>query len=87
MDSPQGTRVLGWDTPTPGRSSSGRYMTRKAFGHLGFTGTSIWIDPEQDLCIVFLTNRVCPTRENAKIRSLRPLVHDLAYEWMNGCST
>ncbi|MEP6733583.1 MAG: serine hydrolase [bacterium] len=51
------SRALGWDTPTP-NSSSGRYFSARSFGHTGFTGTSIWIDPERSLFIVLLTNRV-----------------------------
>ena len=75
----RGTRVLGWDTPTPGRSSSGQFFGRNAVGHLGFTGTSIWLDPDEELVAVLLTNRVCPTRRNDKIKAFRPLVHDAAW--------
>jgi beta-N-acetylhexosaminidase len=71
------SRALGWDTPD-GRSSAGDYFTSSAFGHTGFTGTSIWIDPELDLWVVLLTNRVHPTRENQKIVALRRAVHDAA---------
>jgi CubicO group peptidase (beta-lactamase class C family) len=73
----QGSRALGWDTPS-GRSSAGDYFTRSAFGHTGFTGTSIWIDPELDMFVVLLTNRVNPTRDNDKHIPLRRAVHDLA---------
>ncbi len=73
----QASRALGWDTPS-GRSSAGDYFTRSAFGHTGFTGTSIWIDPELDMFVVLLTNRVNPTRDNAKHIPLRRAVHDLA---------
>jgi beta-N-acetylhexosaminidase len=73
----QASRALGWDTPD-GRSSAGDYFTRSAFGHTGFTGTSIWIDPELDLFVVLLTNRVNPTRDNDKHVPLRRGVHDLA---------
>jgi beta-N-acetylhexosaminidase len=69
------SRALGWDTPSEG-SSSGDYFTTRAFGHTGFTGTSLWIDPELDLWVVLLTNRVHPTRENTRIAALRRAVHD-----------
>ena len=68
-------RALGWETPT-GRNSAGHLMTRPAFGHTGFTGTSIWIDPAHDLFIVLLTNRVNPTRANNKITAVRQAVAD-----------
>ena len=71
------SRALGWDTPA-GASSAGDYFTTYAFGHMGFTGTSIWIDPALDLWVVLLTNRVHPTRENQKIVPLRRAVHDAA---------
>ena len=73
----QASRALGWDTPGD-ESSAGDYFTRSAFGHTGFTGTSIWIDPELDMFVVLLTNRVNPTRNNAKHIPLRRTVHDLA---------
>jgi len=71
------SRGLGWDTPS-GRSSAGDYFTSEAFGHTGYTGTSIWIDAELDLFVVLLTNRVNPTRENSKHVPLRRAVHDAA---------
>jgi beta-glucosidase-like glycosyl hydrolase/CubicO group peptidase (beta-lactamase class C family) len=70
-----GTRTLGWAMPTEG-SSSGHYYSAHSFGHTGFTGTSIWIDPDRQLFVVLLTNRVNPTRENQKIAQLRPALHD-----------
>ncbi|PIE61985.1 MAG: serine hydrolase [Desulfobacterales bacterium] len=70
-------RVAGFDTPSKENSSSGRYFSRHAIGHLGFTGTSIWMDPEDGLIVVLLTNRVHPSRKNTKIRQFRPLIHDL----------
>src|SRR6267142_2780070 len=70
-----GTRTLGWAVPTEG-GSSGHYFSAHSFGHTGFTGTSIWIDPDRDLFIVLLTNRVNPTRENQKMAQLRPAFHD-----------
>src|SRR5438477_3860937 len=70
-----GTRTLGWAVPTEG-GSSGHYFSAHSFGHTGFTGTSIWIDPDRQLFVVFLTNRVHPTRENMKIQQVRPKLHD-----------
>ncbi len=68
-------RTLGWDVVTQ-PSSSGHYFSPGSFGHTGFTGTSLWIDPERGLFVVLLTNRVNPTRSNEQIRQLRPAVHD-----------
>jgi CubicO group peptidase (beta-lactamase class C family) len=70
-----GSRALGWDTMLP-TSSCGRKMSASAFGHTGFTGTSVWIDPERGIYVVFLTNRVNPSRENNKIQMIRPALHD-----------
>jgi len=67
---PGSSRALGWDTPS-GLSSAGSLLSRSSFGHTGFTGTSIWIDPERDIYIVLLSNRVHPTRENTKIAVVR----------------
>jgi CubicO group peptidase (beta-lactamase class C family) len=76
---PGSTRALGWDTPSDsGYSSAGSAMSRRAFGHTGFTGTSIWIDPERELFVILLTNRVNPTRANTRILRVRPRVADLA---------
>lgn len=71
--------ALGWDTPSS-PSSSGQYFSSQSFGHLGFTGTSIWIDPVCELEVVLLSNRVHPTRNNDGIRSFRPVIHDLVYQ-------
>ena len=73
------SRALGWDTPSEG-SSAGTKLSARAYGHTGFTGTSMWIDPAQDLFIVLLTNRVHPTRENRLILEVRRAVADLAVE-------
>jgi len=70
-----GTRTLGWAAPTEG-GSSGHFFSPHSFGHTGFTGTSIWIDPDRQLFVVFLTNRVYPTRENQKHIKVRPALHD-----------
>lgn len=71
---------LGFDTPTVGGSTSGRYFSLKSAGHLGFTGTSLWMDPEQEVIVVLLSNRVHPARENEKIRQFRPYFHDTLME-------
>ncbi len=73
------TRTTGWDVPVQ-PSSSGQYFSAKSFGHTGFTGTSLWIDPERDLFVILLTNRVNPTRENEKIRQVRPALHDEVFK-------
>jgi CubicO group peptidase (beta-lactamase class C family) len=70
------TRALGWDTRSEEHSMAGEYMSMSAFGHSGFTGTTVWIDPENQVFIVFLSNRVYPTRENRKISGVRPIVHN-----------
>jgi CubicO group peptidase (beta-lactamase class C family) len=69
-------RTVGWDVPTPPSSSGGHLLSSTAYGHTGFTGTSIWIDPEKDLFVILLTNRVNPTRANEKIRQVRPALAD-----------
>ena len=74
--SPESSRALGWDTPS-GQSSAGDYFSDRSYGHTGFTGTSLWIDPERNLFVVLLTNRVNPTRENQKHVPLRRAIADL----------
>jgi len=69
------SRALGWDTPAPG-SSAGRFFSPRSFGHTGFTGTSIWADPEKQLFVVLLTSRVNPTRDNPRLGPLRRAVAD-----------
>jgi len=71
------TRALGWDT-ADGRNSAGSMMSDRAFGHTGFTGTSIWIDPAADVFVLLLTNRVNPTRANMRIARVRRAVADAA---------
>jgi CubicO group peptidase (beta-lactamase class C family) len=85
---PVSSRALGWDTPTdesgqrsstpgqPGYSSAGSLFSARSFGHTGFTGTSMWMDPQRGLYVILLTNRVHPTRENNKIRDTRAQVAD-----------
>ena len=70
---------LGWDTPSQ-PSSSGQWFSPESFGHLGFTGTSIWIDPVRELEVIFLSNRVHPTRDNQAIKTFRPKLHDAIIE-------
>jgi len=69
------TRTLGWAARTEG-GSSGHFFGPHSFGHTGFTGTSIWIDPDRQVFVVLLANRVYPTRENQKHIKVRPAVHD-----------
>ncbi len=71
--------VAGFDTPLKVNSSAGRYFSKSSIGHLGFTGTSFWIDPETSVIIIFLTNRVHPLRSNEGIKQFRPQIHDLIY--------
>ena len=71
--------ALGWDTPTRGSSSSGQHFSEKSVGHLGFTGTSLWIDLERELIIVMLTNRIHQVAKRSRF-DLRPKVHDAIVE-------
>jgi len=87
---PASSRALGWDTPAdetsqrssvagqPGFSSAGTLLSARSFGHTGFTGTSMWMDPERELYVILLTNRVHPTRDNNQIREVRAQVADAA---------
>jgi CubicO group peptidase (beta-lactamase class C family) len=77
---PPGTsRALGWDTPS-GASHSGKYFSPQSFGHLGYTGTSLWIDPTRQLSITLLTNRTWPDCSNHAIKQVRPKFHDAVIE-------
>ncbi len=71
--------AMGWDTPSA-PSSSGSRFSAASFGHLGYTGTSIWVDPTTELEVVLLSNRVHPTRRNEAIKQFRPAIHDLIYD-------
>jgi len=85
---PASSRALGWDTPADetgqrssvpgesGYSSAGSLFSGRSFGHTGFTGTSMWMDPERELFVILLTNRVHPTRDNDRIREVRAQVAD-----------
>ena len=75
QDSSLSHRALGWETPN-GANSAGRLMKRPAFGHTGFTGTSMWMDPSRDLFVILLTNRVNPTRQNLRIGGVRVALAD-----------
>jgi len=81
-----GTRTLGWAVPTEG-GSSGHYFSSHSFGHTGFTGTSIWIDPDRQVFVVLLTNRVHPRRENTKIQQVRPELHDAVMKALGFATT
>jgi len=70
--------VAGFDTPSKLNSSAGHFFSQASIGHLGFTGTSFWMDPDSGLIVILLTNRVHPSRANHKIKKFRPRLHDLA---------
>ena len=74
---PDSTWCLGWDTPSPQGSSAGAHFSPHSVGHLGFTGTSVWLDLEHNRHVLLLSNRVHPTRDNDTIRAFRPFIHDL----------
>jgi serine-type D-Ala-D-Ala carboxypeptidase len=77
---PPGTsRTLGWDTPSA-PSQSGKYFGPRSFGHLGYTGTSLWVDPDRQLSITLLTNRTWPDCANQAIKQIRPKFHDAVVE-------
>ena len=76
---PGSSRALGWDTPSA-PSQSGKYFGANSFGHLGYTGTSLWIDPERQLSVVLLTNRTWPDCQNQAIKDVRPRFHDAVVE-------
>lgn len=81
---PAGTsRALGWDTPSQ-PSSSGQHFSPRSIGHLGYAGTSLWIDPEQRLAVALLTNRTWPDRTNQAIREVRPAFHNAVVEALTG---
>lgn len=80
QDGPEGSDwALGWDTPTPGQSSSGTQFSETSIGHLGFTGTSVWIDLEKEAIVVMLTNRVHLIAKKSRFE-LRPIVHDFVMD-------
>ena len=71
-----GRRWLGFDAPSPQRSASGRHFSPNTVGHLGFTGTSFWMDLDRAIIVILLSNRVHPSRKNEKIKCFRPAIHD-----------
>ncbi|MEW6351531.1 MAG: serine hydrolase domain-containing protein [Thermodesulfobacteriota bacterium] len=73
---PERTRALGFDTPSPVDSTSGKYFSLQSIGHTGFTGTSLWIDPMKETIVVLLTNRVFAGEGDPRIKSFRPRFHD-----------
>ena len=80
QSSPAGTsRALGWDTPSS-PSQSGKHFGSRSYGHLGYTGTSLWIDPDRQLSITLLTNRTWPDCQNQAIKQVRPACHDAVVE-------
>jgi CubicO group peptidase (beta-lactamase class C family) len=77
---PPGTsRTLGWDTPSQ-PSQSGKYFSSRSYGHLGYTGISLWIDPDRQLAVTLLTNRTWPDRSSQLIKQIRPTFHDAVVE-------
>jgi CubicO group peptidase (beta-lactamase class C family) len=78
------TWALGWDTPSLENSSSGKHFSPKSVGHLGFTGTSVWMDLEKDVIVILLTNRTLTTDNHEKIKAFRPGIHDVIMEELDG---
>ncbi len=78
-----GSRTLGFDTPSVCDSSAGKYFSENSVGHLGFTGTSFWFDLEKELLVILLSNRVYFGRNNEKIKAFRPAIHDTVVECLN----
>jgi len=76
----QDGRALGFDTPSSKGSSCGRHFSNKTVGHLGFTGTSFWMDLDQEIIVILLTNRIHPSRDNNRIKAFRPKLHDAVME-------
>lgn len=76
------TWALGWDTPSRVGSSTGGSFSEKSVGHLGFTGTSLWMDLDKEVVVAFLTNRIHPSRENEKIKKFRPRLHRCVMEFL-----
>ncbi|MBW1833575.1 MAG: serine hydrolase, partial [Deltaproteobacteria bacterium] len=66
--------------PSLSDSSCGSHFSKRSIGHLGFTGTSFWMDLDQSIIVILLTNRVHPSRDNNKIKKFRPILHDAVME-------
>ena len=77
---PASTWALGFDTPDSSDSSAGHHFSAETVGHLGFTGTSFWLDLQREMAVILLTNRIHPSRDNEKIKDFRPLIHDAVME-------
>ena len=77
---PSSTWALGFDTPASSDSSAGNHFSAETVGHLGFTGTSFWLDLQRKIAVILLTNRIHPSRDNEKIKDFRPLLHDAVME-------
>jgi CubicO group peptidase (beta-lactamase class C family) len=77
---PYSTRTMGWDTPAPQGSQAGNRFSKTTIGHLGFTGTSVWLDLERSVHAILLSNRVHPRRDNDRIKDFRPILHDAVME-------
>jgi CubicO group peptidase (beta-lactamase class C family) len=84
---PGSTWALGWDTPSPQHSSAGELFSPLSVGHLGFTGTSLWIDLQRQTHVIVLSNRVHPRRDNEKIQTFRPALHDAVMRVVLGKSS
>lgn len=84
MDTKKGDWGFGFMLPSPQNSSAGDLLSRKAFGHTGFTGTALWYDPDNDLMVAMVSNRVHPTRENQGFIKLRPRIHDWIVQHVRG---
>ena len=80
-------RPLGFDAPAPDNPSCGRHFSKNSAGHLGFTGTSFWIDLDRAVTVILLTNRVHPSRTNERIKAFRPLLHDAIMTGFTGASS
>ena len=80
--SEESTRALGWDTKSDSGPSSGNYFSKNSFGHTGFTGTSVWADPEYGLVYVFLSNRIYPNANNNRLSTgnYRIRIQDVIYQ-------
>jgi CubicO group peptidase (beta-lactamase class C family) len=78
------SRAIGWDTKSPEGSSAGSLFSPGSFGHTGYTGTSVWVDPQNKLFVALLTNRVHPDDDGMEIASFRPRFHDEAFRFLTG---
>lgn len=81
---PGSSWAMGWDRPSQGASTTGGRWPSTSVGHLGFTGTSVWIEPHRALIVVLVTNRVYPSRDNIGIRRVRPALYDAAWSAWSG---